>query len=253
MQAKPYEVWAQERAAAEAQADRRMREAAMGSQALGQGLSSLQPQRPTVHQPTHDFDRSAMFAAERAAGLEKMNRAAELNRQNEEYSIRLRLKYAPKKAAGGPGPVSKLVQEYFKLRDEVPQDETQANRKRERMKYIELQLPRYGRGGQQAMTDLQQLGISAESYKAAGKHEMGAALEKQKEMMRSQAAAAAAQQRADLAEYNVESRLSAPPKDGAFASQDEIDRTREASKRAKEALMRARRVKVNGSEYTVED
>lgn len=170
MQAKPFHVWAQERAAAESAAERKLREAALGSQAIGQGLDSLKPQpAPTVHKPTHDWDRSAMFAAERAAGLEKMDKGAQLERDNEEWKIKLHLKYAPKKGGGGAGPVSKTVAKLLELHKVDPTDETQAARVQQQIGYYENQLRRYGKAGEAALADLGSANVTSAKYGATGK------------------------------------------------------------------------------------
>lgn len=251
MQAKPFHVWAQERAAAEAAADRKMREAASGAQAMSQGLAALQPQPPpTVHKPTHDWDRSAMFAAERAAGLEKMDRAAQLDRENEMFKLQLRAKFAPKKG-GGAGPVSKLTSEFVKTFDEVPADETQAERKRAKLVYLRGQIARYG--GAKVLADLDKAGMTPEAYKATGKHGMAKELAEGKQTQASKAA----QERADLEQQKLEAQILAglaKPPQGGFEPEEEKAKRAAFAAQAVQVAKRKRKVTApNGEQFTVED
>lgn len=249
MQAKPFAVWAQERAAAESAAERKLREAAIGSQAIGQGLDSLKPQpAPTVHKPTHDWDRSAMFAAERAAGLEKMDKAAQLERDNDSFKMQLRLKFAPKKG-GGAGPVSKLAADYLKTFDEVPGDDTQAERKRAKLVYLREQMARYGGG--KVLTDLDKAGMTPEAYKAAGKHGMAKEIASDKQTQADKAAQSEADQRREIESAKI--LAGQKPPQGLERPEDKAKRESDRQK-ALELLKKKRTVTApGGGKFTVED
>jgi hypothetical protein len=247
--AKPYQVWAQERAAAESAADRKLREAALGSQAIGQGLDSLKPQpAPTVHKPTHDWDRSALFAAERAAGLEKMDKGAQIDRDNELYKMQLRAKFAPKKG-GGAGPVSKLGADYLKTFDEVPGDDTQAERRRSKLVYLREQMARYGGG--KVLADLDKAGMTPGAYKAEGKHGMAKEVQQIDVGARQTQAQSAADERAALAEFNAEVKANKAP-ESYESPKDKA--AREARMEAAKKKLRSRKVTApGGGVFTVED
>lgn len=253
MQAKPFHVWAQERAAAESAAERKLREAALGSQAIGLGLDSLKPQpAPTVHKPTHDWDRSAMFAAERAAGLEKMDKAAQLDRESDLFKMQLRAKFAPKKG-GGAGPVSKLTADYLKTFDEVPADDTQAKRRESKLAFLQQQIARYG--GSRVLADLDKAGMGPAGYKATGKHGMTKELAEGKAQQADKAAQAKAESAALEQQAQLLGQFAKPPQ-GGF-ERDEDKKKREALQRqALEAAQKRAKVKVTdptGAQYTVEE
>lgn len=258
--AKPYQVWAQEAALAESAADRTMREVAQSGQAIGQALSGLQPRKPTVQPQLHDWDKSAMVAADRAAGLEKMDKGAALDRQNEEFKMQLRVKYAPKRS-GGAGPVTKIVDRILKGRDESPLDDSHAERKRTEEAYLESQLVKYP-GGKAALEDLRRAGISAATYKAVGKHGMAKEIESGRQAARTAdqtrrdvAADTQLQARIGLSELSEQQRRSRPGTDmvelpGAKASRAQ------AAVEAEKIKERLRKLKVTapgGATYTVED
>lgn len=252
MQAKPFHVWAQERAAAESAAERKLREAAIGSQAIGQGLDSLKPQpAPTVHKPTHDWDRSAMFAAERAAGLEKMDKGAQLERDNEEWKIKLHLKYAPKKGGGGAGPVSKTVAKLLELHKAEPTDETQAARVQQQIAFHENALRRYGKSGLTALEDLGAAGVTSAKYGASGKFGKTKELKQIDAGARTAQAQATADERAAIAEFNADMKASKPP-EGYESDKEKADRL--ARVEAAKKKLRSRKVTApGGGVFTVED
>ena len=251
MQAKPFQVWAQERAAAEAAADRKMREAAMGSQAMSQGLAALAPQPPpTIHKPTHDWDRSAMFAAERAAGLEKMDKQAAIDRENETFKLQLRARFAPKKG-GGAGPVSKLAEKYLKTFDETPQDETHAERRRAELRYLREQMARYGGG--KVLADLDKAGMAPEQYKAVGKHGMTKELKAVDTAARQKSAEEQAAERRDIEQARILAGAAKPPQSGFERPEDKAAREQRLAE-AQRLLNKKRKVTAPGGEvYTVED
>lgn len=258
MRAKPYQVWAQERAAAESAADRKLREAALGSQAIGQGLDSLKPQpAPTVHKPTHDWDRSAMFAAERAAGLEKMDKGAQIDRDNEEWKVKLHLKYAPKKGGGGAGPVSKTVAKLLELHKVDPADATQAARVQQQIGFYENQLRRYGKAGEAALADLSSANVTSAKYGASGKF----AREKEIATGKQTQAERAEQDRAEREALKVEAGIqagAAKPPQGGFESQEaRTERLKlldKAQTTARKIGKKKKRVTMpNGEVMTVED
>lgn len=169
--AKPLQAWAMEQAEA-----RRREERPSTAEILGPALASIPKFREDRTPPLHDWQRSAERGADFAQRGELQRRGFEQQKEmqdrelaNQHDTMRLRAELQAKyrsRGRGGPGPVSKLTQEYLKLwQADPPKDDQQAYGRRQRMEMIQTQLGRLGSSGRLAAGDLSAAQLTPDKYK----------------------------------------------------------------------------------------
>jgi len=168
--AKPLQAWAMDQAEM-----RRQQERPSTAEILAPALASIPKFREDRTPPLHDWQRSAERGADFAQRGELQRRGFEQQKEmqdrelaNQHDTMRLRAelqaKYRPR-GRGGPGPVSKLTQEYLKLwQADPPKDEQQAYGRRQRMEMIRTQLSRLGSSGRRASDDLSMAQLTPDKY-----------------------------------------------------------------------------------------
>lgn len=209
--AKPYQVWAQERANSQAdeQASRLVQQSAMAQ--MQASVSDFKPPARTVHAPTHDRAASDRLAAQRAMGLEarqqqhgygmeELDRRAELGREEDLWKINLRQRFAPK----GAGPVAQTEREIVKLATEKEPGESPEAR-RARIEMLINRLDRMGSGGKRVASEFRSTGF-LERYTPKLKSQREATEAAGKERALDTRASAANQARIDAAKAGASVR-----------------------------------------------
>ena len=259
---KPMQAWALEQ---QQQRDDERRPVATA--AIMPVAAAMPKFRENTTEPIHNWAASDARGAEFAQRGELQRRDyeqrgklqdKEFGQQKEmlDYRMQLQQKYAPKKRAGGLGPIAKDVAEYIKIHSgPPPADERQAASNQSRLKLISARLERSGRAGLAALADLQNAGLTVEAYKPTAnkqKYEretMGSKAELQAEL---------AQSRADTAKEIAALRLLGglpdlrPPKDPMFEDV-KVAAKREAELKAVRDTAKQAMSPIDRSKYVFED
>ena len=168
---KPMQAWALEQ---QQQRDDERRPVATA--AIMPVAAAMPKFRENTTEPIHNWAASDARGAEFAQRGELQRRDyeqrgklqdKEFGQQKEmlDYRMQLQQKYAPKKRAGGMGPVAKDTAEFIKIASGPPAaDERQATANQARLKFLKTRLERGGRAGLAALADLQNAGLTVEAY-----------------------------------------------------------------------------------------
>lgn len=169
---KPMQAWALEQ---QQQRDDERRPVATA--AIMPVAAAMPKFRENTTEPIHNWAASDARGAEFAQRGELQRRDyeqrgklqdKEFGQQKEmlDYKVMLQQKYAPKKRAGGMGPVAKDTAEFIKIHSgPPPADERQALSNQSRLKLLKARLERGGSAGRAALADLQNAGLTVEAYK----------------------------------------------------------------------------------------
>ena len=200
---KPMQAWALEQ---QQQRDDERRPVATA--AIMPVAAAMPKFRENTTEPIHNWAASDARGAEFAQRGELQRRDyeqrgklqdKEFGQQKEmlDYRMQLQQKYAPKKRAGGMGPVAKDTAEFIKIASGPPAaDERQATANQARLKFLKTRLERGGRAGLAALADLQNAGLTVEAYKPTANKQvyeretMGSKAELEAEMALARAQAA---------------------------------------------------------------
>jgi len=171
---KPMQAWALEQ-----QMERQQQARPVATEALLPVAAAMPKFRENTTEPIHNWAASDARGAEFAQRGELQRRDyeqrgklqdKEFGQQKEmlDYRMKLQQKYAPKKRAGGAGPVAKTMEEYIKIASGAPPaDERQATANQARLKILEARLDRLGASGRNAKAELQRVGLTPDFYKPA--------------------------------------------------------------------------------------
>jgi hypothetical protein len=176
---KPMQAWALEQ-----QMERQRESRPVATDALLPVAAAMPKFRENTTEPIHNWAASDARGAEFAQRGELQRRDyeqrgklqdKELLQQKDmlEYKLKLQQKYAPKKRAGGVGPVAKTMDEYIKIASGAPPaDERQATANQGRLKILASRLERLGVSGRRALAELQGVGLTPDAYKPAANKRM---------------------------------------------------------------------------------
>lgn len=169
---KPMQAWAFEQ-----QMQREDERRPVATAAIMPVAAAMPKFRENTTEPIHNWAASDARGAEFAQRGELQRRDyeqrgklqdKEFGQQKEmlDYRMQLQQKYAPKRRAGGLGPIAKDMAEYIKIHSGPPAaDERQAASNQARLRLIKARLERSGRAGLAALADLQNAGLTIEAYK----------------------------------------------------------------------------------------
>jgi hypothetical protein len=171
---KPMQAWALEQ-----QMERQRENRPVATETLLPVAAAMPKFRENTTEPIHNWAASDARGAEFAQRGELQRRDyeqrgklqdKEFGQQKEmlDYRMQLQQKYAPKKRAGGLGPIAKDMQEYIKIASGAPPaDERQATANQARLKIIAARLARGGTSGRNALSELERVGLMPDFYKPA--------------------------------------------------------------------------------------
>jgi hypothetical protein len=171
---KPMQAWALEQ-----QMERQRENRPVATETLLPVAAAMPKFRENTTEPIHNWAASDARGAEFAQRGELQRRDyeqrgklqdKEFGQQKEmlDYRMQLQQKYAPKKRAGGLGPIAKDMQEYIKIASGAPPaDERQATANQARLKIIAARLARGGTSGRNALSELERVGLMPDFYKTA--------------------------------------------------------------------------------------
>lgn len=206
----PYEMQReQQERAIKAQEQAAGRQAAMQAWSALADMDTVTPEAPLA--PTHDWQHSADTGAKRAAAMElqtlegKQKREqiadkAAQDRMSTAYEYSVKAAYRPKVVSGGSGyPSSKLINEFWKTHETIPNDKDQERRLNQHKEYILSQLRRQGSNARREADVIENTvrqGGSLYDYQSQNK----AALRQQELGAKGEVASAASEARATKAE-----------------------------------------------------